>query len=148
MATRTSFTERLICAYTNKLGEFRVAEAKRIETENEAKIKAYQETPAFIAFYEAAKKLMGAKWVAENLVIVERRLHWEGELRNIIGLTQVPEQDREKTLTLLTGALATTKIKFWDGLFPPVNAYLDAIEKATNLAEADGAAMTLVEALA
>jgi hypothetical protein len=150
MATRTTFMDSLLNTYRNKQGELHYAEAKRVMHANDARLKAYQETPEWLAFRDMATKMMGATWTAGQLRFMNSdnvRFH-DQDFAATIGIADPPVRySNPKLDTLIMGALATTKIKFWDGWFPPVDVYLDAVAAATTNEEVDAAVMALVRAL-
>jgi hypothetical protein len=149
MATRNAFIEKLVEAYSTKRYDLHYALVKAVEDANQQRIKDYTSTPEWVKFMDLAKKVLGPK--KADLINIKDMLRYRGdtdELSKMIGLEEVPDRYVNRRLdTLILGALTTTKIKFWDGLYPPVSAYLDAIETATTNEEIDAAILALVEAL-
>ncbi len=148
MATRTSFVEKLVEAYQIKRSDLHYEIVKATDEANRQRIKDYTSTPKWLQFIDLAGELIGpekAKMISVSDLV---RYRESGELSKMIGLEEAPGRYTNPKLdALILGALTTTSIKFWDGLYRPVNDYLYAIEAATTNEEIDAAILALVRAL-
>jgi hypothetical protein len=152
--SRNTFDQELINARTRKLEAFNGAEREAVKVSNQAKIEAFlagTDFSAFKALWVKFGPLFGMSNVNDHIASLKQGYRYgrSEEVEKLIGIDRMPERYTNDTIdTLLNGALATTKVKYWDGLYGPVRNYLNDIASSRDFVEVDAATMKLVEALA
>ena len=152
--SRSTFDNDLLHARSRKLSEFTAAENEARNKANKDKVAHFLTNPdvvAFLALWDKFGVVFGLGSKESSISQLERGYRWgnDSEISRVIGLDNEPvvTYSNSTVETLLTGALSTTKVKYWDGLYGPVKMYLEGIAAAKTVEDVDDETMTLVEAL-
>jgi len=153
MATKTSFVQGLLDITQRKRADLVGLANRKIDEENTKRLNAYTSTPEFLELKELATKLLGKDesinllGLGSNIPFQREARYRSDEFKKLVGFQGSEGYDYAavaKMDALLTGALTTTSIKFWTGLFTPIDDFLKNVEAATTQEQLDEAVMTLV----
>lgn len=152
--SRSTFDSELVHARGRKLSEFATIRADARRKVNQSKVEEFlvsSDVTTFVALWNKIGSVFGLGRVEDAIKQLKNGYSYGNDetRRRILGINEEREVSytNQTVETLLEGALATTKVKYWDGLYGPVKTYLEGIAAAKTVEDVDNVTMTLVEAL-